>query len=250
MDWIKERAYRGERLLGIGAGIGSSMIVELIGKSGFDWVWIDYEHGIGNTRELLSMCQAAAIHKMPAIVRIGANNLQQVKQALDFGAAGVMVPYINTAEEAAELVKYTRFSPKGLRGVARSTRAAQFGLTFTDYLSTADDKVLVSVQIETPEAVANVEEIAAVEGVDVVFVGPLDLTASMGISFQFEHPDFVAALDKVAAACKKHKKVAGVLTPTHALAQSCIGKGYTFLVVSTDGSMIVQSLTAQRKLWD
>ena len=203
MHWIKKRALSGERLLGVGAMLGSPMIVELIGKTGFDWAWLDYEHGLGGSHDMLTMCQAAAIHKLPAIVRLPSNDLQYHKQALDFGAAGVMVPYVNTAEEAEHAAKCTRFSPGGLRGIAQSTRAAQFALNFTDYYAEADDNVLTVVQIETPEAVSNVDEIAAVDGVDVLFVGPLDLSVSLGFPRQFDHPDFSAALDKVLAAGAK-----------------------------------------------
>jgi len=249
MDWIKKRALAGERLLGVGAMLGSSMIVELIGKTGFDWVWIDYEHGVGGTNDMLTMCQAAAIHKLPAIVRLPANDLQYHKQALDFGAAGVMVPYVNTAEEAAHAARCTKFSPKGLRGVAQSTRAAQFALNFAEYLDEADDNVLTIVQIETPEAVDNVDEIAAVEGVDVLFVGPLDLSVSMGIPRQFDHPDFIAALDRVLGACKAHNKVPGILTPTHELAENWTKKGFAFLVVGADGTLIARTFADLRTRW-
>lgn len=250
MHWIKDRALKGERLLGIGAMLGSSMIVELIGKTGFDWAWIDYEHGLGDTHDMLTMMQAAAIHKLPAIVRLPANDLRHHKQALDFGAAGVMVPYVNTAEEAAYAAKCTKFSPKGLRGIAQSTRAAQFGLNFVEYMAEADDNVLTIVQIETPEAVGNVDEIAAVEGVDVLFVGPLDLSVSMGLPRQFDHPDFVAALDKVLAACKAHNKVPGILTPTHELAEDWTAKGFKFLVVAGDGSLFARTLADLRARWE
>lgn len=250
MHWIKQRALSGERLLGVGAMFGSSMVVELIGKTGFDWVWIDYEHGVGGTNDLLTMMQAAAIHRLPAIVRLPANELAWHKRALDFGAAGIMVPYVNNAEQAAHAAQCTRFSPNGLRGVAQSTRAAQFGLNFADYLAEADDNVLTIVQIETPEAVENVEEIAAVEGVDVLFVGPLDLSVSMGLPRQFDHPDFVAALDRVVAACKTHNKAAGILTPSHELALNWTAKGYSFLVVAADGSLLARSFATERARWE
>jgi len=250
MDWIKKRALSGERLLGVGAMLGSPMIVELIGKTGFDWAWIDYEHGLGGTHDMLTMCQAAAIHKLPAIVRLPSNDLQFHKQALDFGAAGVMVPYVNTAEEAEHAAKCTKFSPGGLRGIAQSTRAAQFGLNFVQYLEEADENVLTVVQIETPEAVKNVEEIAAVDGVDVLFVGPLDLSVSMGLPRQFDHPEFSAALDRVLAACKSHNKVPGILAPTHELGESWSAKGFTFLVVGADGTLVARTFADLRARWN
>ena len=250
MDWIKQRVMAGERCLGVGAMLGSPMVVELIGKLGFDWVWIDHEHGVSGAHDLLTQLQAAAIHKMPAVVRLPANELQYFKQALDFGAAGVMVPYVNTAEEAAHAARCCRFSPDGLRGIAQSTRAAQFGLAFDAYYPVADDNVLTVVQIETPEAVANVEEIAAVEGVDCLFVGPFDLSVSMRLTKQFDHPDFVAALDRVLAACKANGKAAGILTPTPELGDAWHNRGFTFLVVGGDGGLMAKSLAGLKARFD
>lgn len=250
MDWIKQRAMAGERCLGVGAMLGSPMVVELIGKVGFDWVWIDHEHGVSGAHDLLGQVQAAAIHNMPAVVRLPANELNYFKQALDFGAAGVMVPYVNTAKEAAHAAACCRYSPDGLRGIAQSTRAAQFGLDFDTYYPTADENVLTVVQIETPEAVANVDEIAAVDGVDCLFVGPFDLSVSMGMTKQFDHPEFDAALDKVLAACKANGKAAGILTPTAALAAAWQKKGFTFLVVGGDGGLIAKSLAGLRAQFD
>ena len=243
MNWIKDRVVAGETVMGIGAMLGNSMIVELIGRTGFDWVWIDNEHGVSGPHDLLGQLQAAAIYKTPAIVRLPSNTLQHFKTVLDHGAAGVMVPYVNTAAEAEHAAKSCRFAPDGYRGIATSTRAAQFGLDFVTYKAEADQNVLCVVQIETPEAVENVDSIAAVDGVDVLFVGPLDLSTSLGIPQQFEHPDFIAALEKTLAACRKHGKVPGILTPTVALAQKWTAMGFSFLVVGVDGGLMAKSLT-------
>lgn len=244
MHWIKDRTLKGERLLGLGAMLGNGMAVELIGRTGFDWVWIDNEHGISGPQDLLPQLQAAAIHKMPAIVRLSSNTLENFKKVLDYGAAGVMVPYVNNAKEAEYAAKCCRFAPKGLRGIATSTRAAQFGLDFDEYVSTADENVLCVVQIETPESVENVDEIAAVDGVDCLFVGPMDLSTSFGIPKQFEHPTFIDALEKTLAACKKHGKAAGILPPNREIADKWHKMGFTFLVVGVDGALLVRSLAA------
>ncbi len=243
MNWIKKRAASGEVLKGVGAMLGNPMAVELIGRTGFDWVWIDNEHGVSGPQDLLGQLQAAAIHRLPAIVRLPSNTLEHFKKVLDYGAAGVMVPYVNTAAEAEHAARACRFAPDGDRGLATSTRAAQFGLDFASYKAEADDNVFCVVQIETPEAVANVDAIAAVEGVDALFVGPLDLSTSMGIPQQFEHPDFTAALDETLAACRKHGKVPGILTPTQALAETWTAMGFTFIVVGVDGGLLAKSLT-------
>lgn len=246
MDWIKQKVMAGERCIGVGAMLGSPMVVELIGKSGFDWVWIDHEHGVSGPHDYLSQMQAAAIHKMPAVVRLPANELNYFKQALDFGAAGVMVPYVNTAEEAAHAARCCRYSPDGLRGIAQSTRAAQFGLAFDDYFPVADENVLTVVQIETPVAVANADAIAAVEGVDCLFVGPFDLSVSMRKTRQFEDAEFEAALDTVLAACKANGKAAGILVPRPDLADKWMDKGFTFIVAGGDGGLMAQALTGLR----
>ncbi len=243
MDWIKKRAASGEVLKGVGAMLGNPMTVELIGRAGFDWVWIDNEHGVSGPQDLLGQLQAAAIHKMPAIVRLPSNTLEHFKKVLDYGAAGVMVPYVNTAAEAEHAARACRFAPDGDRGLATSTRAAQFGLDFASYKAEADDNVFCVVQIETPEAVENVDAIAAVDGVDALFVGPLDLSTSMGIPQQFDHADFTAALDKTLAACRKHGKVPGILTPTADLATKWTTMGFTFIVVGVDGGLLAKSLT-------
>lgn len=243
MHWIKKRAVAGEVLKGVGAMLGNPMAVELIGRAGFDWVWIDNEHGVSGPQDLLGQLQAAAIHQMPAIVRLPSNTLEHFKKVLDYGAAGVMVPYVNTAKEAEHAAKACRFAPDGTRGLATSTRATQFGIDFASYKAEADESVFCVVQIETPEAVENVDAIAAVEGVDALFVGPLDLSTSMGIQQQFEHPDFTSALDKTLKACRKHNKVAGILTPTADLAQKWTEIGFTFIVVGIEGGLLVKSLT-------
>ena len=229
--------------MGVGAMLGNPMAVELIGRAGFDWVWIDNEHGVSGPQDLLGQLQAAAIHQMPAIVRLPSNRLEHFKKVLDYGAAGVMVPYVNTAEEADHAARACRFAPDGNRGIATSTRAAQFGIDFATYKAEADDNVFCVVQIETPEAVENVDAIAAVDGVDALFVGPLDLSTSLGIPQQFEHPDFTAALEKTLAACRKHGKVPGILTPSVDLAVKWTKMGFTFIVVGVDGGLLAKSLT-------
>lgn len=249
MNWIRQRAVDGELLVGIGAQIGSQVSVELAGRVGFDWVWVDLEHGTATDANLLSMLQAAAVHDMPAIVRLPANELRCFKQALDFGAAGVMVPYVSTPDEAAHAASCMRYPPAGQRGVAQSTRASMYGLDFDSYPGQADENALLCVQIETPEAVDNVEAIATVDGADVLFVGPLDLTTSMGIQRQFEHPDFTGALERVVAACRAAGKVPGVLAPTLELGRKWRALGFSFFVGTSDGSILARGMSEMRAAW-
>jgi len=229
-------------MFGIGANLGSSLTVEMIGKSGFDWTWIDCEHGAGDYSELVGQIQAASINDAPPIVRIAWNETPRFKRVLDLGAAGVMVPYVNTAEEAKQAAEAMRYPPEGVRGVAKFNRACGFGSDFDEYFPNANNHLLTVVQIETEAAVKNADEIAAVQGVDVLFIGPLDLSVNLRIAQQYDHQVFVEAMDSVAAACKHHKKAAGILVPNLDYLPLWIEKGFTFFVVGSDGGCVAKGL--------
>jgi len=241
MQFIRKRVLAGEVMLGIGANLGSSLTVEMIGAAGFDWTWIDCEHGAGDS-ELIPQIQAASIHKAPAIVRIAWNEAPRFKRVLDLGAAGIMVPYVTSAREAEQAAAAMRYPPDGIRGVARFNRACGFGQQFDTYFKAANDNLLTVVQIETAESVEQAEAIAAVPGVDVLFVGPLDLSVNMRMAQSFDHPDFEQALDRVAAACRRHDKAAGILLPKLDYLANWTARGYTFLVVGSDGGCVAAGL--------
>lgn len=242
MKFIRERVLRRDLMFGIGAQLGSSLTVEMIGAAGFDWTWIDCEHGAGDYSELVTQIQAASIGDAPPVVRIAWNELPSFKRVLDLGAVGVMVPYVNTAEQARSAAKAMRYPPEGMRGVAQSPRCTGFGTNFDEYFLLANDNLLTIAQIETTEAVDNAEAIAAVDGIDVLFIGPVDLTVSMGITRQFKNPDFVGAMNRVAEACRSHGKAAGILVPNLDFLDGWIEAGFTFLVVGSDGGCVVKSL--------
>ncbi|MBL6929722.1 MAG: 2-dehydro-3-deoxyglucarate aldolase [Rhodospirillales bacterium] len=242
MKFIREQILSGERMFGIAAQLGSSLTVEMIGNAGFDWTWIDCEHGSGDYSELIHQVQVARLGEAPAIVRIPGNNPTTFKRVLDLGAAGIMVPYVNTAAEAKQAALSMRYQPEGIRGVAGSPPCSGFAQNFDDYYAKANDNLVTMVQIETTEAVDNVDEIAAVPGVDVLFVGPMDLSISMGIIRQFKNPDFEANLDKVVAACKKHGKIPGILTPTMEFLPPWIEKGFSVFVVGSDSINLAKLL--------
>ena len=242
MQFIRKQVLAGELMLGIGANLGSSLTVEMIGAAGFDWAWIDCEHGTGDYSELIPQMQAASINNTPAIVRIAWNEIPKFKRVLDLGASGIMVPYVTSAREAEQAASAMRYPPQGIRGVAKFNRACGFGQNFRTYFEQANDNLLTVVQIETKEAVGLAEDIAAVDGVDVLFIGPLDLTVNMNMADNYEHPEFLQAMDKVAAACKKSGKVAGILVPRLDYLESWIAKGFTFLVVGSDGGCVANGL--------
>jgi len=172
MKFLRERVLKGETMFGVAAQLGSALTVEMIGRAGFDWTWIDCEHGSGDYSELIHQIQVARLGESPAVVRIAWNEPTRFKRVLDLGAAGIMVPYVNTAKEARQAAQSMRYQPEGIRGVASSPPACGFGQGFDDYYAKANDNLLTVVQIETVEGVKNADEIAAVPGVDVLFVGP------------------------------------------------------------------------------
>jgi 4-hydroxy-2-oxoheptanedioate aldolase len=242
MKFIRDRVLRGELMFGIGANLGSSLTVEMIGKSGFDWTWIDCEHGTGDYSELIVQIQAASINDAAPIVRIAWNETPRFKRVLDLGAAGIMVPYVNSAKEAKQAAQAMRYPPEGVRGVAKFNRACGFGRDFDEYFANANNNLLTAVQIETEMAVNNADEIASVQGVDVLFIGPLDLSVNLGIAQQYEHQMFDDAMDRVAVACKNHKKAAGILVPNLDYLPHWIEKGFTFVVVGSDGGCVANGL--------
>jgi 4-hydroxy-2-oxoheptanedioate aldolase len=235
---FRRRVLAREWLCGTFLNLGSAMTVEIAGLAGFDWLLIDHEHGPGGEDTLLHQLHAAAATPAFPVVRIAANETPRFKRVLDQGASGVMVPYVSTAAEARAAVAAMRYPPRGIRGVAKFHRGAGFGADFEDYYAHAHERLLAVIQIETPEAVANIEEIAAVDGADVLFVGPTDLSYNMGIRDQLESPRFVDALQKVSVAAKHHGKAAGILVHNAALVPKCRDLGYTFVALGSDGGAV------------
>ena len=242
MKFIRKRVLNGEVMFGIGANLGSSLTVEMIGAAGFDWTWIDCEHGTGDYSELIPQMQAASIGNAPPVVRIAWNEAPRFKRILDLGAVGIMVPYVNTPEEARQAAAAMRYPPEGIRGVAKFNRACGFGQDFDAYFRQANKNLLTIVQIETEEGIKNGAEIAAVDGIDVLFVGPLDLSVNLGIPQQYEHPRFLRAMDSVSKACKRCDKAAGILVPNLDYLEKWISNGFTFLVVGSDGGSVASGL--------
>ena len=171
------------------------------------------------------------------------NEMPRFKRALDLGAKGIMIPYVQNAEEARLAVDSMRYSPEGIRGVASSPRAAGFGREFDKYYAEANRKLLTVVQIETGEAVANLESIAAVDGVDVLFVGPLDLSISLDMPGRFDDPAFREVLAKVGEASRAAGKAAGILLPGPDLIKLVHSLGFTFVAAGADGGMVVKGFS-------
>ena len=244
MKWIRERVLSGEWMGGTFLNLGSSLTAEIAGKSGFDWVLIDIEHGMGDRYELLTQLQAVEATPAAPLVRIAWNDPTLFKRVLDLGISGVMVPMVNSAEEARRAAAAMRFPPEGVRGVARMNRSCDFGPGFTDYFKNANSRLLTIVQIETQAAIDRLPEIAAIEGVDVLFVGPLDLSVSLGVPDQFDHPAEQQALAKVVKASREAGKAPGILVATEDQLKTVKALGFTFVAIGSDGGVVVREMRA------
>ena len=232
---LRARTLAGQWLTGTFINLGSPVTTEIAGNAGYDWLLIDHEHGPGGEETLLHQLQAAAATPAAPIVRIAANEPARFKRVLDAGAHGVMVPYVNNEAEAKAAVLALRYPPRGIRGVAKFHRAAGFGQDFEEYYLHAHEWLLLVAQVETAEAVASADSVAAIDGIDVLFVGPTDLSYNMGIRDQFDHPRFVEALQCVVAAARHSGKAAGILVHNPSLVEKCRDFGFTFVALGSDG---------------
>lgn len=222
--------------------LGSSITAEIAATVGFDWLLFDFEHGPGSEETLLSQLQGVARTPAAAIVRIAANEPTRFKRALDLGADGVMVPYVNTEAEAKAAVSASRYPPWGTRGVSRFNRAAGFGERFDEVYTYGHQQTVVMAQIETPEGLANAERIAAVDGVDVLFLGPLDLSTNLGIPRNFDHPKLAEARRAVCRAAERSKKAAGILIANADNVATVREEGFTVVALGSDGGAVVAGL--------
>ena len=244
---IRERALNGELLTGTFINLGNSMTAEMAGASGFDWVLLDVEHGSGDQDDLKHQIQAVSATPAATIVRIEANATPRYKRVLDLGASGVMCPYVSSVSEAEQVVASMQYPPRGIRGVAKLNRGSGFGVHFDEYFAHAHELLTTVVQIETLEGLAAVDDIAAVEGVDVLFIGPLDLSVNLGIPQQFDHPDFIAAKKRIVNAAHRNGKAAGLLLLSADQVGPVVEEGFTFIALGSDGGLVA---TGMRNLSD
>ncbi len=211
MKKLKERIKKGEAVNGCWLNLGSALTAEIVGTAGFDWVLIDLEHGAGNEKDVLPQLQALEHSNTAAIVRIESAERQRIHRVLDVGAEGVMCPHINNLDEAKMVVSGLRYPPEGTRGVAKMVRATGFGKNFAEYSSSANENIVGIAQIETIEALDHLDEIASLDGIDVLFIGPADLTMALGIFGQLDHQLFTDAVKATVNAAQKAGKATGIL---------------------------------------
>jgi len=237
---FKHAIAKGELQLGLWSSLASHISAEIVADSGFDWIVLDTEHSPSELPDLLAQMQALAGGTATPVVRPAWNDPVLIKRILDIGAQTVILPYVQNAAEARAAVAATRYPPHGIRGVAGTTRASRYGRV-SGYLEKAAGELCVLVQVETTEAMAELEAIAAVEGVDGVFIGPNDLAASMGFLGKMQAPEVTAALQDAVRRLKAVGKPAGILITNEDDAKRCIAWGYTFVAIGSDAGLLAKS---------
>ena len=229
---LRKRLQQGELVLGTILSLNSPDVAEILSDIGFDWIFIDAEHSTLDPHNLKAIFQAVGA-SVPCVVRIPALDEIVVKKTLDAGAAGLLVPQVQNAGQVEQLIQWGRYHPAGSRGLGFG-RAQGFGLKVGEYLETANESILLSVQAESPEAVKNIESIVCVQGLDAVLVGPYDLSASMGLPGQVDHPDVKAAIQHVADVCQQAGMPIGIFGMTASAVRPYIEQGFRFIVCGAD----------------
>ena len=240
---LKRALREGRPQIGFWASLPNHNTVEVMAGAGFDWLLLDNEHGPVELAAVHNQLQAMVGGTATPVVRPAWNDAVMLKRFLDIGVQSFLVPMVQTAEEARRAVAATRYPPAGIRGVAVATRANRFGRV-KDYMHRADDEICVQVQIETREALANLEEIAAVDGVDGLFIGPSDLAAGLGHLGDNTHPEVKSTIDDAIARIRKTGKVAGILTPVEADARRWLELGCLFVAVGSDVGLLARQTEA------
>jgi len=228
--------------IGMWSSLSSHIVAEILAHAGFDWVLLDTEHSPNELPMVQSQLHAMTGGTATPVVRPAWNDMVLVKRFLDIGAQTLLLPYVQTVEEASNAVRYSRYPPQGVRGVAGSTRAAGYG-RIKDYLNRAHEELCVLVQAETLLALKNLEGIAAVEGVDGIFIGPNDLAADLGHLGNWQHPDVWKAMEDAAKRIRKAGKAPGILVG-EADGKRCLDAGFLFVAVGADTGMLVRGSDA------
>jgi 4-hydroxy-2-oxoheptanedioate aldolase len=231
-------------LVGMWACSGNAVVTEVAAGSGLDWLLIDMEHSANTLESVLVQLQVVAGYPISPVVRVGSNDVVTIKQVLDLGAQNIIVPMVSSVEEARAAVAATRYPPEGVRGVGSALARSARWNRIDGYLRDSAQHVSLTVQIETAAGVAAAAEIAAVDGVDAVFVGPSDLSASMGLLGQQTHPDVVAAVRSVFAAVRAAGKSVGVNAFDPAAADDYIAAGADFAAVGADVALLARASEA------
>lgn len=236
---FRQRLADGERLLGTMITLPTPATAEILAGAGFDWFFIDGEHGPLGTTEVLAILQAVS-HRVACVVRVPEAAEVPIKKMLDIGAHGIIVPQVNTPEQAADVVRWSKYTPLGSRGVGLA-RAHGYGATFNDYIAKANEEVAVIVQAEHIRAVENIDEIVKVPGIDAIQLGPYDLSASMGKMGQIDDPDVVAAISRIYSACQDFGMPVGSFGVSVDAVKADMDHGASMICAGTDTLFLAQS---------
>jgi 4-hydroxy-2-oxoheptanedioate aldolase len=240
INGFKKAILDGKTQIGIWSSLCSNIAAEAVAGAGFDWILIDTEHAPNELPMVVAQLQAVARGTAAPVVRPAWNDFVIIKRLLDVGVQNFLIPYVQTAEEARAAVAATRYPPQGIRGVAVLHRANQFGRT-PDYLARSNDEICVLLQIETRQGLENLEAIAAVDGVDGLFIGPSDLAAALGHLGNSGHPEVKAAIEDALKRIRKAGKAPGILAPIESDARHWLSVGCVVLAVGSDLGLLARS---------
>ena len=240
---FKRALHKRELQIGLWSSLCSNLAAEIIAHSGFDWIVLDTEHSPNEVPDLVSQLQAMGKGTASPVVRAAWNDTVLIKRILDIGAQSILLPYVQTAEEAGRAVAAVRYPPRGVRGVSAASRASNFGRV-KEYLKKADEEICLLVQVETSAALEQLESISSIEGVDGVFIGPADLSASLGHLGDPQHPRTQRALEDAGRRLASLGQPAGILAVMEADARRYIEWGYSFVAVGIDTTLLAKSADA------
>jgi len=233
---LKRTLKEGGTVIGTLMNFTSTTMIRYAGDTGFDFVIIDNEHGPMGIETTESMVVAAEAANIVPLVRVASNELAPIMHTLDVGACGIHIPQINNKEDARRAVRHARFAPLGTRGLALSVRANRFGSAAADkFIRQSNEETLIVAQIETEEGMRNLDDILTVEGLDVIFIGPIDLSHSLGIVGQFDNEAFVNAVDEIFSRAREAGKILGIYVSSPEDAHKWIGRGVQYICTGSAG---------------
>ncbi len=236
---FKRALAAGQSQIGLWCSLSSHYSMEIVAGAGFDWILLDTEHSPNDLESLVTQLQAAAAYPSTPIVRVPWNDTVTIKRVLDIGAQTLLIPYVQNPDEARAAVAAMRYPPAGVRGVAGTTRATRFG-RIKDYAKRAHEELCLLVQLETRDALAHIETIAAIDGIDGIFIGPADLHASLGHTGEVANPAVLPLIEDSLRRIRKAGKAPGILVGDEALAKRWIDAGSLFTAVGVDTAILAR----------
>lgn len=240
---FKHALRDGRHQLGLWCTLSHHYALEVVAGAAYDWLLLDMEHSPNDLESLLTQLQAAAAYPPSAVVRVPWNDTVMIKRVLDIGAQSLLIPYVQNVDEARAAVAATRYPPEGVRGVAGSTRATRFGRV-AGYAQRAHEEICLLVQLETQDALQHIEAIAALDGIDGIFIGPADLHASMGFAGEIANPAVLPLIEDAIRRIRAAGKAPGILMVNEPVAQRCVELGTLFTAVGTDVGLLARGADA------